>query len=131
MMVVDLLDVASDGDNFFTKATVEEIEQANRIASLLTAFGVLPVKRQAQHSINHMLFAACILTVATKHLGSFKLGTRDASQLSHLTLGSGVLQWLQKAVDVGLLHYSGDNYQLSNALLRASKPLTDAEVINA
>lgn len=128
---VDLLDVAEANDNFFVVGTVEQVEQATRIASLLTAFGVLPLRRQQQHNTSHMLFAASLLIVAKDHDGEFTLGTRDATQLSRLTLGSGVLDWLQKAVDAHLLILDGQTYQLSPVLLRASEPLSDVEVINA
>ena len=128
---VDLLDVAEANDNFFVVGTVEQVEQATRIASLLTAFGVLPLRRQSQHNSAHMLFSASLLIVATKYQGVFELSTRDSSQLARLPLGSGVLQWLQKAVEAHLLILDGQTYQLSPVLLRASEPLSDVEVINA
>lgn len=131
MMAVDLLDVASTNDNFFIVGTVEQVEQATRIASLLTAFRVLPLRRQAQHNTTHMLFAASLLIVATQHNGAFTLKTRDSSQLARLTLGSGVLDWLRVAVEANLLTKQGSTYQMQDALLRACRPLSYVEVINA
>ena len=128
---VDLLDVAEANDNFFVVSTVEQIEQANRIASLLTAFGATPLRRQAQHNTAHMLFAATLLIVAKEHDGEFELGTRDSTQLSKLSLGSGVLQWLQKAVEANLLELQGSTYKLTPVLIKACEPLSDIEVINA
>lgn len=130
---IDLLDLASIHEAFFTTSDVALLERANKVHSLLTATKVLPHLRKTLYGGSHSLFAALLVIVADHYKGSFHLSTRDNSALTKEVLGSGVVKWLEAAVKQNLLSHDAKTgvYQLTSTLIVAAKPLSDAEIINA
>lgn len=130
---VDLLDLASTHECFFTTSDVALLERANKVHSLLTATQVLPHLRKTLYGGSHSLFAALLVVVADHYEGRFHLSTRDSTALAKEVLGSSVTKWLQAAVKQNLLIHDQKTgvYQITTTLKIAAKPLSDIEVINA
>ena len=133
MVAVDLITLAEANECFFVKQSVENLERANRVAGLLSAFGVLPTRRATQHGHLHQLYAALLVVVADHHDYQFKLATRDTTELSKSPLSSGVLTWLARSVEQGLLIHDqkAGVYSFTPTLKQACRELTDAEVVQA
>lgn len=131
MVAVNLLTLAEANECYFVKQPVENLERANRVAGLLSAFAVVPTKRVTQHGHLHQLYAALLVVVADHHEGQFKLATRDTTELSKSPLSSGVLTWLARSVEQGLLTYDqkAGLYTFTPTLKQACRELTDAEVV--
>jgi hypothetical protein len=131
MVTVNLLTLAEANECFFTEQSVENLERANRVAGLLSAFAVVPTKRATQHGHLHQLYAALLVVVADHHDYEFKLATRDTTELSKSPLSSGVLTWLARSVEQGLLIHDQKTgvYTFTNTLKQACRELTDAEVV--
>ena len=133
MVAVDLLTLAEANECYFVKQPIENLERANRVAGLLSAFAVVPTKRATQHGHLHQLYAALLVVVADHHDGQFKLATRDTTELSKSPLSSGVLTWLARSVEQGLLTYDQKTgvYTFTPTLKQACRELTDLEVVQA
>ena len=131
MVAVDLITLAEANECYFVKQPVENVERANRVAGLLSAFAVVPTKRATQHGHLHQLYAALLVVVADHHDYEFKLATRDTTELSKSPLSSGVLTWLARSVEQGLLNHDPKTgtYSFTNTLKQACRELTDAEVV--
>lgn len=133
MVAVDLLILAEVNECYFITQPVENLERANRVAGLLSAFAVVPTKRATQHGHLHQLYAALLVVVADHHEGQFKLATRDTTELSKTPLSSGVLTWLARSVEQGLLTYDqkAGVYTFTPTLKQACRELTDLEVVQS
>lgn len=129
--MIDILQLAESNDNYFTTQPLERIERACSAASLLAAFGVTPSKRAVQHGHLHQLFAGMLVLIHDDHDCQFILGSRDTSQLAKQPLSSGLVNWLDTAVEQGLLLQDGQCYRFTTTLKHACRHLTDAELINA
>ena len=131
MVAVDLITLAEANECYFITQPVENLERANRVSGLLSAFAVVPTKRATQHGHLHQLYAALLVVVADHHEGQFKLATRDTTELSKTPLSSGVLTWLARSVEQGLLTYDqkAGVYTFTPTLKQACRELTDAEVV--
>ena len=133
MVAVDLITLAEANESYFVKQPVENVERANRVAGLLAAFAVVPTKRATQHGHLHQLYAALLVVVADHHDYQFKLATRDNTELSKSPVSSGVLTWLARSVEQGLLMQDTKTgvYSFTPTLKQACRELTDAEVVQA
>ena len=131
MVAVNLITLAEANECYFVKQPIQNLERANRVAGLLSAFAVVPTKRATQHGHLHQLYAALLVVVADHHEGQFKLATRDTTELSKTPLSSGVLTWLARSVEQGLLTHDQKTgvYTFTNTLKLACRELTDAEVV--
>ena len=131
VVTVNLLTLAEVNECFFTEQPIQNLERANRVAGLLSAFAVVPTKRATQHGHLHQLYAALLVVVADHHDYEFKLATRDTTELSKSPLSSGVLTWLARSVEQGLLNHDQKTgvYTFTNTLKQACRELTDAEVV--
>lgn len=133
MVAVDLIILAEANECYFITQPIQNLERANRVAGLLSAFAVVPTKRATQHGHLHQLYAALLVVVADHHEGQFKLATRDTTELSKSPLSSGVLTWLARSVEQGLLTYDQKTgvYTFTPTLSQACRELTDLEVVQS
>jgi hypothetical protein len=132
-VAVNLITLAEANECYFIAQPVENVERAARVAGLLAAFSVVPTKRATQHGHLHQLFAALLVVVADHHDYQFKLATRDTTELSKSPLSSGVLTWLARSVEQGLLTHDQKTglYTFTPTLKQACRELTDLEVVQA
>lgn len=112
MSAVDIIKLADANRNFFEVQSLDLQERAHLLTGFLTAHGVLPVKRAVLNGATHNLFSAMLVLIENGHNGEFTVGTRNNNELTKSALSSGLIDWINAAVKMGLIAEVNGAYHL-------------------